>query len=93
MDVKISNESKELSVYETFKFKFRLSEKNLDKLKDSDSYPLNLYTKIQKCIKLKKKLANGKEWEESCKAIFEEIAETKCMFELIEEDEEEEDDK
>lgn len=88
MDVKISNESKHLNVYETFKFKFRLSEKNLEKMQDSDSYPLNLYTKIQKCIKLKKKLANGKEWEDSCKAIFEEIAEQKCMFEINDVEEE-----
>ena len=60
---------------------------------DSESYPMNLYTKIQKCIKLKKKLANGQEWEDSCKAIFKEISGNSLTIEVAEDEEVEEEEE
>ena len=73
MNVKVSNDVKDYEVYETEKFRFRIGKEWIDKVKDKEDFEGRIKTKVMKSMRMIGKSATGQEWEESWKAIVEEI--------------------
>lgn len=71
------------NVYRTQTHSFKIREDLLDKMKEGKEYLLKLGTRIQKNMKQLNEKSNGKEWQESYEAIFEEITNQKVMPGLV----------
>lgn len=77
MTVKQTEETKTYLIYETPTHRFKISEAQLDKMKDSHKWPLNLQTAIQKRMKQMVDNGNGTFWDESVEEIYSVIANKK----------------
>lgn len=81
MEVTNNSEVKDFEVYNTPKFKFRVSSEWLDKGKENKKYPANIVTRIQKSMRQKLKYVTGQDWQESFEAIYEAITGNKFHIE------------
>ena len=81
MEVTTNSEQKDFEIFNTPKFKFRVSSGWLDNAKENKNYPTNIVTKVQKGMKTKTKYVTGQEWEESFEAIYKEITGNKFVVE------------
>lgn len=61
------------NVYKTETHMFKINSEQLEKMRDGKEFLLKIGTKIQKNMKQLQEKSNGKEWQESYEAIFEEI--------------------
>lgn len=61
------------NVYKTPTHIFKINAEQLEKMKTGKEFLLKIGTKIQKNLKQLEEKSNGKEWQESYEAIFEEI--------------------
>lgn len=73
MDVKVDSEVRDFDVYETPKFKFKISKDRIDKMKEKKDFEGKIRKRVMKDIRLNADTATGAEWEESINAIVDEI--------------------
>lgn len=81
--VDYSEEEVVTNVYKTETHVFKIKQDLLEKMKEGKEYLLKLGTRIQKNMKQLNDKSNGKEWQESYEAIFEEISNQKVMPGLV----------
>lgn len=83
LDVEFDTISVVSNVYRTPTHVFKIREDLLDKMKEGKEYLLKLGSRIQKNMKQLNEKSNGKEWQESYEAIFEEITNQKILPGLV----------
>jgi len=73
MDVETNREVKDYTTYETSKWKFRISDDKLEKMKEKDNFESKIRKRVMKNLRLKENTSTGQEWEDSVNAIVEEL--------------------
>lgn len=66
-------------IFRTETHSFKIREDLLEKMRDGKEFLLKLGTKIQKNLKQLNEKSNGREWQESYEAIFEDITDQKII--------------
>lgn len=67
------------SIYKTDTHVFRINAHTLEKMREGKEFLLKIGTRIQKNLKQLNEKSNGREWQESYEAIFEEITNQKIV--------------
>jgi len=73
MNVEVTNDVKDFEVYETEKCRFKVAKEEIDKIKEKEDFESRVKTKVMKNMRITSKTITGQEWEESWKAIVDEI--------------------